>query len=72
MTDLTPDHLAKLRRIAEAATPGLWEIPVANVVQYFATFDPPMVLAMLDEIERLRRERETLAAGRSVETHGKA
>src|SRR5690606_24265129 len=38
-------------------------------LEYIATFDPPTVLAMLDaldeqerEIERLRRERETLAA----------
>ena len=30
--------------------------------EFFAAFDPPTVLAMLDEIERLRRERETLAA----------
>src|SRR5690606_36583995 len=29
--------------------------------EYIATFDPPKVLALLDEIERLRREREILA-----------
>ena len=61
MADLTPDRLQELRRIAEAATPGRWEIPVANVVQYVATFDPPTVLALLNEIERLRRGREALA-----------
>jgi len=100
---MTPDRLRELRRIAEAATPGPWEIPVANVfrvvapkarhhnppsgkappypwaiiadadtegtsgeqaasnMQYISTFDPPTVLALLDEIERLRREREVLA-----------
>ena len=30
--------------------------------RHIATFDPTTVLALLDEIERLRRERETLAA----------
>jgi len=29
--------------------------------RHIATFDPPTVLALLDEIERLRREREVLA-----------
>ena len=43
MTDLIPERLAELRRIADAATPG----------QYIATFDPPTVLAMLDRIEAL-------------------
>ena len=42
-----------------------WELD-ANI-RHIATFNPPTVLAMLDEIERLRRERETLAAGRSGE-----
>jgi len=28
--------------------------------EFFAAFDPPTVLAMLDEIERLRREREKI------------
>src|SRR5690606_2803878 len=32
----------------------------ANAV-HIATFDPPTVLALLDEIERLRKEREVLA-----------
>src|SRR5690606_36105767 len=32
----------------------------ANAV-HIATFDPPTVLALLDEIERLRRERDVLA-----------
>src|SRR5690606_28500827 len=30
--------------------------------EHISTFDPPTALALLDEIERLRRERETLAA----------
>src|SRR5690606_21091532 len=95
----TPERLAELRRIAEAATPGPWEVTefaggeerspgelgvfapnhphsyqksdgtwYAVVIcrgmdgptreensEYIATFDPPTVLAMLDEIERLRR-----------------
>src|SRR5690606_17625289 len=109
VSEMTPDRLRELRRIAEAATPGPWEIPAANVfrvvapkaghhnppsgkappypwaiiadadtegtsgeqaasnMQYISTFDPPTVLALLDEIERLRREREVLA---EVLTHG--
>src|SRR5690606_23902433 len=103
MSGMTSERLEELRRIAEAATPGPWEIPVANVfrvvapkaghhnppsgkappypwaiiadadtegtsgkqaasnMQYIATFDPPTVLAVLNEIERLRQEREVLA-----------
>ena len=124
MTDLTPERLQELRRIAEAATPGPWEwrerehnerirkrgqpwsrrqfiyclqgpplsdvapehrdefdyhtvmslrwddrieaTPLTGVVptpadaEFIATFDPPTVVALLDEIERLRREREVL------------
>src|SRR5690606_26615746 len=89
--ELTPERLAELRRIAEAATPGPWRIsgdgPVDRFViasterdhiaettrggsftnedlanaYHIATFDPPTVLALLNEIERLRREREALA-----------
>ena len=103
MSGMTSERLEELRRIAEAATPGPWEIPVANVfrvvapkarhhnppsgkappypwaiiadadtegtsgeqaasnMQYISAFDPPTVLALLDEIERLRRGREVLA-----------
>mgnify|MGYP001389431823 CR=1 FL=1 len=89
MTDLTPERLAELRRIAEAATPGPWRVNkygsigagelgidpvIANVepfwskeerekygdhgdnARHIATFDPPTVLALLDEIERLEHE----------------
>ena len=88
MTDLTPERLQELRRIAEAATPGPWDttryngglrfdgplrvyagtdpeygeprpIPASDAdTRYTAAFDPQTVLAMLDEIERLRRERK--------------
>ena len=85
MTDLTPDRLQELRRIAEAATPGPLTMHLCDGARYaafvdaphlgpdapelavflterdarfFAEFDRDTVLAMLDEIERLRRERE--------------
>ena len=89
MTDLTPERLAEWRRIAEAATPGPWEVvglagyggPYAlrmphrsgrtwygvegikrrEDAEYFAAMNRNTVLALLDEIERLRREREVLA-----------
>ena len=77
MTDL---NLTKLRKIAEAATPGPWNLHTlrtdethdirgsiddeANIVIYaecedadaahVATFDPPTVLALIDEVEQLR------------------
>lgn len=87
VSEMTPDRLAELRQIAEAATPGPWEAwqnpeyagwwvqrrdrdagesvprwrvrvlghnPKANA-EHIASFDPPTVLAMLDEIERLRQ-----------------
>lgn len=83
MTDLIPDRLQELRRIAEAATKSDWTVvktdlghpcvrmprprkrlrPVHHIypfdqedAEFIATFDPPTVLAMLYEIERLRRE----------------
>jgi len=92
MTDLTPKRLQKLRRIAEAATPGPWWVDgweartkdgdrfIASIapafqgarpdascwevdanIQHIAAFDPMTALALLDEIERLRRERDALA-----------
>src|SRR5690606_41471240 len=93
MAELTPDRLAELRRIAEAATPGPWAwrmskdgrildlitletgyneeiitpshinawLQVKGVKDFIPTFDPPTVLALLDEIERLRRERTEIA-----------
>lgn len=60
MADLTPGRLQELRRIAESATPGPW----ASSMQYISAFDPTTVLALLDEIERLRREvREWMCDG---------
>lgn len=68
----------RLRRAAEAATPGPWRVspvergnalvggdpeigdaPYAEVrtvpdAEFIATFDPPTVLALLDEMEALR------------------
>ena len=107
-TQLTPERLAELRRIAEAATPGPWEVTefaggeerspgelgvfapnhphsyqksdgtwYAVVIcrgmdgptreensEYIATFDPTTVLAMLDEIERLRQAVDALQLDR--------
>ncbi len=82
---LTPERLAELRRIAEAATPGPWEVVGLAVyggpyalrmphrsgrtwygvegikrredAEYFVAMNRNTVLALLDEIERLRRER---------------
>ncbi|PZM88849.1 MAG: hypothetical protein DIU79_16250 [Actinobacteria bacterium] len=54
---LTLERLAELRRIAEAAVPGKW-----SGQDFQLAMTPRTVLALLDEIERLRRERETLAA----------
>src|SRR5690606_29917376 len=91
---LTPERLAELRRIAEAATPGPWRLRTdpryddvdrfviasderAHIVEttqggswtdedlanarYIVTFDPPTVLDLLDEIERLRRQAKKAA-----------
>src|SRR5690606_37150251 len=57
MADLTPERLKELRRIAEAATPGPEEI----ITPSHPVFDSTTVLVLLDEIERLRREREVMA-----------
>lgn len=51
MADLTPDRLAELRRIAEAAVPGKW-----SGQDFQLAITPRTALALLDEIERLRRE----------------
>ena len=89
MADLTPERLAELRRIAEAATPGPYEVvglagyggPYAlrmphrsgrtwygvegikrrEDAEYFVAMNRNTVLALLDEIERLRRERKGIA-----------
>ena len=64
----TAEELEKLREIAEAAN-TVEQLPleerqlpenVWRCVTYGREFTPPTVLAMLDEIERLRREREVL------------
>src|SRR5690606_3652657 len=54
MSGMTSDRLEELRRIAEAATPGPEEI----ITPSHPVFDSTTVLVLLDEIERLRRERE--------------
>lgn len=89
---LTPERLAELRRIAEAATQGPWDrsegdtdiyivggcdrdvahidlLGLANAraqdrdnARHIAAFDPPTVLALLDEIERLREGRSLAQA----------
>src|SRR5690606_38182934 len=59
MTDLTPERLAELRRIAEAATPGPWAVnPFKALVDEMATLTP--VCAMLWPTE-LRTEEQTLS-----------
>lgn len=52
--------IASIAPAFQGASPdaSCWEVD-ANI-QHIAAFDPPTVLALLDEIERLRRERETL------------
>lgn len=57
MAGLTLERLQELRRIAEAATPGPEEI----ITPSHPVFDSTTVLVLLDEIERLRRERKVLA-----------
>src|SRR5690606_4255418 len=52
---------ADREHIAETTQGDSFTEDLANA-RHIATFDPPTVLAMLYEIERLRRERETLAA----------
>src|SRR5690606_32712409 len=59
--DAPPDRFiiagADRDHIAETTQGGSWtDEDVANA-RYISTFDPPTVLALLDEIERLRRER---------------
>jgi len=49
---MTPDRLRELRRIAEAGPAGEWDT---------IELEHSTVLALLDEIERLRREREEIA-----------
>src|SRR5690606_1065250 len=91
MAELTPDRLAELRRIAEAATPGPWEWRMSKdgrildlitletgyneeiitpshvsawlqvnrgLKDFIPAFDPPTVLALLDEIAAARAEAE--------------
>src|SRR5690606_33613519 len=88
VSELTLERLSELRRIAEAATPGPYEVvglagyggPYAlrmphrsgrtwygvegikrrEDAEYFAAMNRNTVLALLDEIERLRREREEI------------
>lgn len=89
MSEMTPDRLRELRRIAEAATPGPWAVnpfratvdempsmlPICGLLwpteerteeqtfanaKYIAEFNPTTALAILDEIERLQKERENI------------
>lgn len=54
MGELKLERLSELRRIAEAATPGPEEI----ITPSHPVFDSTTVLVLLDEIKRLRRERD--------------
>ena len=102
MADLTPDRLQELRRIAEAATPGPYEVvglagiggPYAlrmthrsgrtwygveaikrrEDAEYFAAMNRNTVLALLDEIEELRRgvEEWKSVASAQAELHDEA
>ena len=64
MPDLTTDDLARLRAIAQAALARPFDdkinpsgtVASVELAHHHATFDPPTVLALLDEIERLRRQ----------------
>lgn len=94
---MTEIDLSKLRKIAEAATPGPWEAErffwkravadnrywlgidgkgevsgyialidddsATEDAAHIATFDPPTVIALIDELERLR---EVVATVRSI------
>jgi len=53
--------IASIAPAFQGASPDVscWEVD-ANI-QHIAAFDPTTALALLDEIERLRREREVLA-----------
>jgi len=91
VSELTLERLSELRRIAEAATPGPYEVvglagyggPDAlrmthrsgrkwygvegikrrEDAEYFVAMNRNTVMALLDEIERLRREREEIVDG---------
>ena len=78
MSGLTAERLQELRRIAEAATPGPWAFPhqkdpygcyllplSENNASYIAAFDPATALALLDEIDHLRKQRDTLISATS-------
>ena len=56
MSDLTPARLAKLRAVAEAALTdhGNWSDNLRASEACSLAFRPPTVLALLEEIERLR------------------
>ena len=55
MADLTPERLAELRRIAEAAVPGKW-----SGQDFQLAMTPRTALALLDRIEELEAENERL------------
>src|SRR5690606_31956590 len=52
---------AERAHIVETTQGGSWTNEDLANARYISTFDPPMVLALLDEIERLRRWREEMA-----------
>lgn len=61
MADLTPERIAELRLITEAATPGPWAVnPCKAVVDEMATLTP--MCAMLWPTD-LRTEEQTLLPG---------
>lgn len=64
MTDLTPEFLARLRVLAELASPGTRyrETPRAVDEVYIANVSPPTIIGLLDELERLRTSLEQARA----------
>ena len=63
MTDLTPDRLAKLRRIAAETTPGTYE---RRIIETALALIIETVLVLLDRIEALEAENERLRREREV------
>ena len=60
--DLSPEGIARLREVAEAAVSGPFSGSDAEQFDFIDTFDPPTALALLDEVERLRAEVATAKA----------
>lgn len=67
---VTDDTFARLRQIAEAAAPTLSRAEAGAIANYIVTFDPTLVLALLDVVEAAAVSRDVRKHSMNTDEQG--